>query len=95
MIHKWPASLRLAMFQAAAAPPPESCDYDEVTEVSVTEASEGGHSLLQPSNLLLDTAVSSAPPQQLVSHMWTLKTWDERRALVFRFGGGCQDTLSD
>ena len=65
MKDRWPASLRLAMFQAAAAP--DSCDYDEVTEVSVTEASEGGQSLLQPSTTFLDAAVIARPFQQIVS----------------------------
>lgn len=52
-------------FQAAPAPP-ESCDYDEVTEVSTTEASEGSQSLLQvprPEN-----TATPPPPQNPVSH---------------------------
>ncbi|XP_050691400.1 intraflagellar transport protein 46 homolog isoform X1 [Eriocheir sinensis] len=32
---------------SAAAAPPESCDYDEVTEISTTETSEGSQSHLQ------------------------------------------------
>ncbi|KAK8390424.1 hypothetical protein O3P69_010245 [Scylla paramamosain] len=39
----------------AAAAALESCDYDEVTEVSVNEASEGGLSLVHHSSAFLDT----------------------------------------
>ena len=76
-----PTSLRLAMFQAAAAAL-ESCDYDEVTEVS-----EGVLSLLHHSSASQD--VPALPSHhQLVSHT---KTWDGRH--VCRFSARWQDII--